>query len=187
MNGHAKGKDRLPHKFTQDGLTWPWVRRGSMASTPMDTLTASARLQNHRRPSSLWLSAAHGMSTIRGNPLPFGAVGLSPRGPGRSHPPDTTLPPSIRRARSVTGAETQKGVLSPGYARGEGIVALYLKPSVGATRDGRPIRAIVAGSATNHSSHTLTIARPSFQAQMRLAKQAYRNAAITDITRIGFF
>ncbi|KAM5438498.1 hypothetical protein MferCBS31731_005075 [Microsporum ferrugineum] len=29
-----------------------------MASTPVDTLTASTRLRNHRRPSSLWPSAA---------------------------------------------------------------------------------------------------------------------------------
>lgn len=102
-------------------------------------------------------------------------------------------------APAVTAAETQQGVLSPdgscnvfsdktnGYARGEGVVAIYLKPSSEAIRDGNPVRAVVTGSATNHNGHTPTVARPSSQAQERLIKQACLNAGITDISRTGFF
>jgi acyl transferase domain-containing protein len=106
---------------------------------------------------------------------------------------------NIIMAPAVTAAETQQGVLSPdgscnvfsnktnGYARGEGVVAIYLKPLSDAIRDGNPIRAVVTGSATNHNGHTPTVARPSSKAQERLIRQAYRNAGITDITRTGFF
>ncbi|KAF3480038.1 uncharacterized protein GIQ15_07014 [Arthroderma uncinatum] len=106
---------------------------------------------------------------------------------------------NIIMAPAVTAAETQQGVLSTdgscntfsananGYARGEGIVAIYLKPLEDAIRDGNPVRAVVTGSATNHNGHTSTVAQPSSQAQVALIKQAYRNAGITDITRTGFF
>ncbi|KAH8693388.1 hypothetical protein GQ44DRAFT_695216 [Phaeosphaeriaceae sp. PMI808] len=106
---------------------------------------------------------------------------------------------NIIMAPAVTAAETQQGVLSPdgscntfsananGYARGEGIVAIYLKPLADAIRDGNPVRAVVTGSATNHNGHTSTVARPSSRAQEALIRQAYRNAGITDIARTGFF
>ncbi|KAM5429087.1 hypothetical protein McanMca71_007930 [Microsporum canis] len=64
MNGHAKGKDRPPHKLGQDDLTMGAKGVNGIYTNAMDTLTASTRLQNHRRPSSLW----HGMSTARGHP-----------------------------------------------------------------------------------------------------------------------
>jgi acyl transferase domain-containing protein len=106
---------------------------------------------------------------------------------------------SIIMAPAVTAAETQQGVLSPdgscntfsananGYARGEAIVTIYLKPLADAIRDGNPIRAVVTGSATNHNGHTPTVARPSSKAQEALIRQAYRNAGITDISRTAFF
>lgn len=106
---------------------------------------------------------------------------------------------NIIMAPALTAAKLEQDILSPdgssntfsantnGYARGEAIVAIYLKPLADAVRDGNPIRAVVTGTATNHNGHTPTVARPSSQVQEALILQAYRNAGITDIARTGFF
>jgi acyl transferase domain-containing protein len=106
---------------------------------------------------------------------------------------------SIIMAPAFTAAKSEQGILSPdgscntfsananGYARGEGIVAIYLKPLADAIRDGNPVRAVVTGSAANHNGHTPTVSQPSCQAQEALIRQAYRNAGVTDIARTGFF
>jgi acyl transferase domain-containing protein len=61
---------------------------------------------------------------------------------------------------------TEIGVLSPdgsskalsadanGYARGEAINAVYVKPLDAAIRDGNPIRAVLRAVATNHDGKT---------------------------------
>ncbi|KAL7940018.1 hypothetical protein V8C42DRAFT_356517 [Trichoderma barbatum] len=106
---------------------------------------------------------------------------------------------NIIMSPSLTAAKSEQGVLSPdgscntfsananGYARAEGIVAIYLKPLADAIRDGNPVRAVVTGSAANHNGHTPTVAQPSTRAQEALIRQAYRNAGIADIARTGFF
>ncbi|KAI3094809.1 hypothetical protein CBS147333_9920 [Penicillium roqueforti] len=106
---------------------------------------------------------------------------------------------NIIMAPAFTAAKSEQGVLSPdgscntfsananGYARGEGTVAIYLKPLADAVRDGNPVRAVVTGSAANHNGHTPTVSHPSSQAQEALIRQAYRNAGIAEIARTGFF
>ncbi|CAG8888844.1 unnamed protein product [Penicillium egyptiacum] len=106
---------------------------------------------------------------------------------------------NIIMAPASTAAKSEQGVLSPdgscntfsananGYARGEGIVAIYLKHLADAIRDGNPVRAVVTGSAANHNGHTPTVSQPSSQAQEALIRQAYRNAGIAEIARTGFF
>jgi acyl transferase domain-containing protein len=105
---------------------------------------------------------------------------------------------NIIMAPTLTAAESEQGLISPegscntfsananGYARGEGVVAIFLKPLAAAIRDGNPIRAVVTGSATNHNSHTSTVSLPSSQAQESLIRQAYRNAGIANIARTGY-
>ncbi|KAG4443875.1 hypothetical protein IFR05_000641 [Cadophora sp. M221] len=102
-------------------------------------------------------------------------------------------------APAMTAEKSEQGLLSPdgscktfsvnanGYARGEAIVAVYVKPLAAAIRDGNSIRAVITGSAANHNGNTPTIAQPSSRAQEILIRQAYRNAGIADITRTGFF
>ncbi|KAF3391358.1 Compactin diketide synthase mokB [Penicillium rolfsii] len=102
-------------------------------------------------------------------------------------------------ALAFTAAKSEKGFLSPdslcntfspnanGYARGEGIVAIYFKHPADAVRDGNPVRVVVTGSAANHNGHTPTVSYPSSQAQEALIRQAYRNASIAEIARTGFF
>ncbi|KAL4973127.1 thiolase-like protein [Aspergillus desertorum] len=91
---------------------------------------------------------------------------------------------NIIMAPAFTAAKSEQGVLSPdgscntfsananGYARGEGIVAIYLKPLADAVRDGNPVRAVVTGSATNHNGHT-----PTHTGML----------ALQEIARTGFF
>jgi acyl transferase domain-containing protein len=73
---------------------------------------------------------------------------------------------SLMLAPALSGAPSQ-GVLSPdgscrsfsadanGYARGEGILAIYVKSLSAALRDGNPIRSVVSGCAANADGHTI--------------------------------
>jgi len=65
---------------------------------------------------------------------------------------------------------------SNGYARGEGIAALVLKPLDLAVRDGDTIRAIIRGTAVNSNGKTPGITLPSRDAQVALIRSAYDQA-----------
>ncbi|KAI1180245.1 putative polyketide synthase [Nemania sp. FL0916] len=66
-----------------------------------------------------------------------------------------------------------------GYARGEALNAIYVKPLQQALRDGNPIRAVIRATATNHNGKTNGITQPSTDAQEALIKTAYNIAGIT--------
>lgn len=71
-----------------------------------------------------------------------------------------------------------------GYARGEGIIALVLKPLSGAIRDGDMIRAVIRATGSNQDGHTPGLTQPSPQAQEDLIRQVYNNANLPfDVTR----
>lgn len=82
------------------------------------------------------------------------------------------------------------GVLSPdnscktfdaaadGYARAEGIVAIYIKRLEDAVRDGNPIRAVVRGTGTNSDGRTRGITVPNAEAQERLMRRTYAEAGL---------
>lgn len=63
-----------------------------------------------------------------------------------------------------------------GYARGEGMAALILKPLEDAIRDGDTIRAVIRGTATNQDGRTAGITLPSKAAQISLIQSAYEQA-----------
>ncbi|CAI6083821.1 unnamed protein product [Clonostachys chloroleuca] len=108
---------------------------------------------------------------------------------------------SIIMAPSLTTDMSDQGTLSPdgscntfstkanGYARGEGIVALFVKSLDDALRDGNPIRSVIVGSATNADGNTPMLVMPSSDAQEALIRRAYRTAGIaeSDISKTGFF
>jgi acyl transferase domain-containing protein len=73
-----------------------------------------------------------------------------------------------------------------GYARGEGMAALVLKPLHNALRDGDTIRAVIRGTAANQDGKTAGITVPSKSAQMSLIKTAYEQAGC-DPSRTGYF
>ena len=65
-----------------------------------------------------------------------------------------------------------------GYARGEGVGMLVLKPLKDALRDNDTIRAVIRGSYCNQDGKTPAITVPSRDAQADLISTAYRNAGL---------
>ncbi|KAF3012563.1 t1pks [Neopestalotiopsis sp. 37M] len=74
-----------------------------------------------------------------------------------------------------------------GFARGEGIVAIYVKKLDDAIRDGNAIRAVISGIATNFDGKTATMGRPFAPTQEANIRRAYEVAGITDVWRTGLF
>ncbi|PKY01155.1 polyketide synthase [Aspergillus campestris IBT 28561] len=65
-----------------------------------------------------------------------------------------------------------------GYARGEAIGSLILKPLKDAIRDRDPIRAIIRGSGSNQDGRTPGITLPSGVAQEALIRHVYKTAGL---------
>lgn len=71
-----------------------------------------------------------------------------------------------------------------GYARGEGFIALVLKPVSAAVRDGDVIRAVIRSIGSNQDGHTPVLTQPSAQAQEDLIRHVYSQAGLSfDQTR----
>ena len=65
-----------------------------------------------------------------------------------------------------------------GYARGEGIAAVYLKTLSQALKDGDHIECLVRETSINSDGRTKGITMPSAAAQATLIRQTYRNAGL---------
>ncbi|KAI0532709.1 hypothetical protein GGR58DRAFT_489208 [Xylaria digitata] len=65
-----------------------------------------------------------------------------------------------------------------GYARGEGVIALVLKPLKDAVRDGDMIRAVIRSTGTNQDGRTPSLTQPSPEAQEELIRQVYKKAKL---------
>lgn len=91
---------------------------------------------------------------------------------------------------SCTTLMSEQGVLSPdgscktfstaanGYARGEAIVGVFVKPLEDAIRDGNSIRAVIRATATNHDGKTAGFSLPSSDAQEDMIRRAYEVAGL---------
>lgn len=66
-----------------------------------------------------------------------------------------------------------------GYARGEGIVGVVIKPLADAVRDGDMIRAVIRATASNQDGRTPVLTQPSADAQEQLIRDTYRKARLT--------
>lgn len=98
-------------------------------------------------------------------------------------------------APSMTAAMTEQGILSKdgscksfsaeanGYARGEAVTAIYVKPFVDAIRDGNPVRAVIRATSHNVDGKTPGLSQPSTDAQEALMRRAYQLAGITDYSQ----
>ena len=94
-------------------------------------------------------------------------------------------------APGTTQSMTEKGILSPdgscksfsadanGYARGEAITAIYVKPLDAAIRDGNPVRAVIRAVTANADGKTQGITNPNGEAHEAMIRKAYRMAGIT--------
>ncbi|KAI1820897.1 hypothetical protein F4861DRAFT_545132 [Xylaria intraflava] len=108
---------------------------------------------------------------------------------------------SLILAPSLTTDISAQGALSPdgscktfssqanGYARGEGVVAIYVKALRDAVRDGNAIHAVVVGAASNADGKTPGFSVPSSSAQEALIRHTYGIAGISEseISKTGFF
>ena len=102
---------------------------------------------------------------------------------------------NIILAPSMTAAMTEQGILSKdgacksfsaeanGYARGEAVTAIYVKPLADAIRDGNPVRAVVRATSHNVDGKTPGLSQPSTDAQEALMRRAYQLAGITDYSQ----
>lgn len=99
----------------------------------------------------------------------------------------------------MTAAMSEQGVLSPdgscntfsananGYARGEAISAVFIKPLAAAIQDGNPIRAVIRGTASNSDGKgSGGMQAPNDVAQEEMIRRAYKLAGITDYSRTAF-
>lgn len=65
-----------------------------------------------------------------------------------------------------------------GFGRGEGVLALVLKPVSQALRDGDMIRAVVRAVASNQDGHTPALSQPNPLAQEDLIRHVYARAGL---------
>ncbi|OTB02208.1 hypothetical protein M426DRAFT_322916 [Hypoxylon sp. CI-4A] len=91
---------------------------------------------------------------------------------------------------SLTVLMNSEGVLSPdgscksfdasanGYARAEGITAIYVKRLTDAIRDGNPIRAVIRGTATNSDGKSQGMLVPHGEALESLMRKIYTDAGL---------
>lgn len=99
----------------------------------------------------------------------------------------------------MTAAMSEQGVLSPdgscktfsadanGYARGEAVSAIFIKPLAAAIEDGNPIRAVIRGSASNSDGKgTGGMQLPNDIAQETMIRHAYKVSGITDYSQTAF-
>ncbi|OJJ74373.1 hypothetical protein ASPBRDRAFT_193095 [Aspergillus brasiliensis CBS 101740] len=82
------------------------------------------------------------------------------------------------------------GILSPdarchafdeaanGYARAEGVEAVYLKRLGDALRDGDPVRSVIRGTSVNGNGRTPGISQPRVEGQKAVIRAAYRRAGL---------
>ncbi|HVA89948.1 MAG TPA: beta-ketoacyl synthase N-terminal-like domain-containing protein, partial [Chloroflexota bacterium] len=86
---------------------------------------------------------------------------------------------------SPTGACRTFDAEADGYVRSEGCGMLVLKPLAAARRDGNPIWAVIAGSATNQDGRSNGLTAPNGLAQEAVVRQALRNAQVLP-SQIGY-
>ncbi|KAF7548169.1 hypothetical protein G7Z17_g7234 [Cylindrodendrum hubeiense] len=97
---------------------------------------------------------------------------------------------------TMSMAMTEQGVLSPdascktfdaaanGYARGEAINAIFLKPVSAALKDRDPVRAVVRGTSTNSDGKTPGMSMPSSESHEALIRRAYEEAGLDPIETV---
>ncbi|RFN48413.1 putative polyketide synthase [Fusarium flagelliforme] len=100
--------------------------------------------------------------------------------------PDIMVAMSLLGFLSPDGRSYAFDHRAKGYARGEGIATLVLKPLDKAIRDGDPIRAVIRGTGVNSDGRTAGITLPNGDAQADLIREVYANANL-DPAETGYF
>lgn len=66
-----------------------------------------------------------------------------------------------------------------GYARGEGVIAIVLKPVRQAVADGDMIRAVIRSVGSNQDGKTPSLTQPNPSSQEDLVRNVYRKAGLS--------
>ncbi|KAG6199000.1 Type I Iterative PKS [Claviceps purpurea] len=97
-------------------------------------------------------------------------------------------------APGMTTAMEEQGVLASdgscktfsadanGYARGEAVTTIFIKPLADAIRDGNPVQAVIRSTSHNVDGKTPTPSHPSADMQETLMRRAYALAGIRDFS-----
>ncbi|KAK5991611.1 Highly reducing polyketide synthase gloL [Cladobotryum mycophilum] len=101
--------------------------------------------------------------------------------------PTMTIDMTQQGALSPTGSCKTFDATADGFARGEAVNAILIKPLESALRDGDPIRAVIRSTALNADGKLSPIGVPSIEAQEMLIRHAYNIAGITDFSQTAFF
>ncbi|KAI0551296.1 putative hybrid NRPS/PKS enzyme [Xylaria curta] len=96
--------------------------------------------------------------------------------------PDLFLAASSLHMISPSGKSQMWDVKADGYARGEGIAAIFMKTLSHALRDGDRIDGLIRETGVNSDGRTKGITLPSPEAQAALIHSTYKNAGL-DITK----
>ena len=83
---------------------------------------------------------------------------------------------SLQLTLSPEGSCKSFDASADGYARGEGVNALYIKRLDEAIRDKNPVRAVIGSSASNTDGKTNGMALPNPEAHKAVIRQAYKSA-----------
>jgi len=130
-------------------------------SVAVETACSSALIAVHRAIEAL--AAGHCTAAIAGGInallLPDAFVGFSKAG---------MLSPEGRCKPFSADAD--------GYARGEGVGLVMLKPLATAQRDGDRIHAVIRASGENHGGHAASLTAPNPRAQAALLRDVYNRA-----------
>ncbi|KAI1406986.1 hypothetical protein F5Y13DRAFT_207084 [Hypoxylon sp. FL1857] len=103
------------------------------------------------------------------------------------------LTPECQIFSSVLGAVSPTSVChtfdsrADGYARADGIGALFIKKLSQAVADGDPIRAVIRGTSFNANGRTGGITHPSPDGQEACMRRAYERAGGLDMSLTGYF
>ncbi|MCJ1465537.1 hypothetical protein MMC07_004155 [Pseudocyphellaria aurata] len=132
-------------------------------SLVVDTACSSAMVALHQAVRSLRSNEA-GMALVCGAKLILS--------------PDMFVPSSEMGFLSSSGRCRSFDAAGDGYGRGEGVLALLLKPLEAALADRDPVRAVVKGSRVNQDGKTKGITLPSADAQQRNMQSLYERLMI---------
>ncbi|KAL6903335.1 BcPKS5, polyketide synthase [Trichoderma evansii] len=92
--------------------------------------------------------------------------------------PGMFIKESSLRMLSPTGTSKMWDAAADGYARGEGIAAVVMKPLSAALRDGDHIDCVIRGTAVNQDGKTAGMTMPSSIAQAQLIRDTYARAGL---------
>ncbi|KAL2163186.1 hypothetical protein VTH06DRAFT_5242 [Thermothelomyces fergusii] len=92
--------------------------------------------------------------------------------------PENFIAESSLHMLSPTGHCRMWDAAADGYARGEGIAAIFIKPLSDALADGDRIEAIIRETGVNSDGRSRGITMPNWEAQSRLIQDTYRRAGL---------